>query len=181
MFDEEYARKVVPFLASEYFNDAAENVVMRQIVDFFTKYNKLPNKEVITYQLNQMPNIRENVVSESLEIVEQLSDTKIPSKEWMLEQTEKFCKDKSVYNAIMRSIKIIEGEDKQLSQDAIPKLLQDALSVTFDTAIGHSYTDDVDSRYDFYTRSAYRDWETDRKSTRLNSSHSAKSRMPSSA
>lgn len=156
MFDEEYARKVVPFLASEYFNDAAENVVMRQIVDFFTKYNKLPNKEVITYQLNQMPNIRENVVSESLEIVEQLSDTKIPSKEWLLEQTEKFCKDKSVYNAIMRSIKIIEGEDKQLSQDAIPKLLQDALSVTFDTAIGHSYTDDVDSRYDFYTRTEER-------------------------
>lgn len=149
--NEEFARKAVPFLEPEYFSDKVEAALLTEITTFFTKYNKLPTKEVLRVQVVQRRDLTENEVESAYEKIESLNSD-IPSNEWLLEKTEKFCKDKSVYNAILRSIKIIDGKDKQFSEDAIPKILQDALAISFDTAVGHSYIDDAESRYEFYTR-----------------------------
>jgi replicative DNA helicase len=152
LVDEEYSRKVTPFLQAEYFSDKSENTLMREITGFFVKYNKLPNKEVLHVQLAQKQGLTESELQNCLELVEQFGEEKVPSRDWLVERTEEFCKEKSLYNAILKSIKIIDGGDTNLTQNAIPQLLQDALSVSFDTAIGHSYTDDIQSRYEFYTR-----------------------------
>lgn len=149
--NEEFARKAVPFLEPEYFSDKVEATLLSEITGFFTKYNKLPTKEVLKVQVVQRKDLTEDDVATAYEKIESL-DADVPSNEWLLEKTEKFCKDKSVYNAILRSIKIIDGKDKQYSEDAIPKILQDALAISFDTAVGHSYIEDAESRYEFYTR-----------------------------
>ena len=150
--DEEYSRKATPFLENEYFSEKAERTILSEITGFFTKYNKLATKEVLRVQLAQRTDLTDNDLATSLEIVERLNVDTPPNKDWLLEQTEKFCKEKSVYNAILRSIKIIDGKDKELNKEGIPKILQDALAISFDTAVGHSYLDDANARYEFYTR-----------------------------
>lgn len=152
LVDEEYSRKVVPFLEMEYFSERSERALVDEITDFFIRYNKLPSVEAIKIQLNASTVLSDSEMVSAIEILEGLSLEKAPSLDWLIDKTEKFCKDKSVYNAVLKSIKIIEGKDSVLSQDAIPSLLQQALSVSFDTEIGHSYMDDAASRYDFYTR-----------------------------
>lgn len=149
--DEEYARKVSPFLQEEYFSDKSEAVLLREITEFFNKYNKNPSKEILRIQLVNRTDLSERELERAVDLVDSF-DKQTESKEWLVEQTESFCKQKSVYNAILKSIKIIDGKDPKMNQEAIPGLLQEALSVSFDTAVGHSYTEDAESRYEFYTR-----------------------------
>jgi archaellum biogenesis ATPase FlaH len=152
LIDEEYSRKATPFLEADYFSEKAEKTLLIEINGFFMKYNKLPTKEIIRVQLAQRTDLTDTDLKNAIEIVDNFTDEKPTSKEWLLEQTEKFCKEKSVYNAILRSIKIIDGKDKELNKEGIPKILQDALAISFDTAVGHSYLDDATARYEFYTR-----------------------------
>lgn len=149
---EEYARKVLPFIEQPYFGNKSEAVLIDEISSFYTKFNSPPTKGALRIQLMQRTDLSDSELTSSLEIVEAIGTEPPANKDWLIEQTERFCKEKSVYNAILKSIKIIEGSDQKLSQDSIPKLLQDALSVSFDTAVGHSYEDDAESRYEFYTR-----------------------------
>ena len=147
--NEEYGRKVIPHLKKEYFSDRKEAIVMSIIMNFFDTYNKPASKSIIGIELGNFKGISDKELGEYTDYIEQLvyAESNI---EWLIVETEKFCKTKAVYNAILDSIKIIEGKDQIHTQDAIPSILSDALSVSFDNSIGHDYIEDADSRYEFY-------------------------------
>ncbi len=150
--DEDYARKVIPFIKGEYFHDTSERKLFNYTRDFIEKYNSLPTVEAIEIAVQNDRGINENEFKNINEKLTQLDDSLEVNEKWLLEQTEKFCKDKAVYNAIMQSIQIIDGDDKHHTQDGIPSILQEALSVCFDNNVGHDYIDNSDSRYEFYHR-----------------------------
>lgn len=147
--NEEYSRKVLPHLKKEYFQDRKETIVYSIISKFFDEYNKPASKEIISIELGNTRGISDKELSEYTDYVNHLvkDDTNI---EWLVNETEKFCKDRAVYNAILESIKIIDGKNATLDQGAIPSILSDALSVSFDNSVGHDYLEDADSRYEFY-------------------------------
>ena len=149
--NEEYCRKVAPFIESSYFQDRVEKVVVQEILSFFSKYNQLPTHDVVKIELNNRKDITDKELQEAQRIVDTLHKDRT-DLDWLVESTEKFCKDRAVYNAILDSIKIIDGKETKLTQDAIPKILQDALAVSFDQHVGHNYIEDAGSRYDFYHR-----------------------------
>lgn len=149
--DEQYCRKVIPFIKRDYFADRKESIITHEIVEFFNKYNKPISKEILSTELSNRKDLNDKELVEVNEFVSSL-EHEPSNQEWLLENTEKFCKDRAVYNAILASIKIIDGGDKVHTKDAIPHILSDALAVSFDNHIGHDYLDDHDSRYDFYHR-----------------------------
>ena len=151
VYDEQYCRKVIPFLKKEYFSDRKETIVASEIVNFFNKYNKPATKEILSIEVSNRKDLNDKELAEIDEYINNLSIQPV-NEDWMLTNTEKFCKDRAVYNAILASIKIIDGNDKQHTQDAIPTILSDALAVSFDNHIGHDYLDDHNERYDFYHR-----------------------------
>ena len=149
--NDEYSRKVVPFLDRKYFTDESVKIVFDEIKNFTIKYNDIPTEEIIEIELDKRKDLTEvsygrcsNILAE---IKADVADDKI---DWLIEETEKFCKDRSVYNAIMSSINIIDGKSQELNENAIPDILSNALSVSFDTNIGHDYIDDYNERYEFY-------------------------------
>jgi replicative DNA helicase len=151
IYDEQYCRKVIPFIKTEYFSDRKEAILSKIIVEFFTKYNKPLTKEILSIEVGNRNDINDKELVELNSYVETL--THEPANEsWMMEQTEKFCKDKAVYNAILHSIKIIDGGDKVHTKDSIPSILSDALAVSFDNHVGHDYIENSDERYEFYHR-----------------------------
>ena len=150
--NEEFARKAAPFVIAAYFQERGEKVVVQEVLNFFGKYNKLPTQDIIKIELGNRKDINDKELAEAQRIVDTLHADRTTNQEWLLEHTEKFCKDRAVYNAILDSIKIIDGKDSQHSQEAIPKILQDALSISFDQNVGHDYLADASSRFDFYHR-----------------------------
>jgi replicative DNA helicase len=148
---EAYARKVIPFLLPEYFMDRSDRVIFEEYNKFFSQYNTTPTVDVLKIEISNRKDISEEEVKKVNETLDTLSDEQT-NIDWITDSTEKFCKDKAVYNAIINSIKIIEGRDKNHNQDAIPSLLSKALAVTFDSHVGHDYLEDSDARYDFYHR-----------------------------
>jgi len=151
LFTEEYYRKVVPFLKSEYFQDQNEKVIFEEIADFASKYDKIPTKEVLTINLQNRTDITEETYQESSTTIRSLTDDWVDFQ-WLLDATEKWCQDRAIYLALMQSIKIADGGDKKLSKDAIPGILQQALAVSFDEHIGHDYIEQAEDRYEFYHR-----------------------------
>jgi archaellum biogenesis ATPase FlaH len=149
--NEPYMRKVVPFLKGEYFTDTSDRSAFDLITGFISKYNKCPTVEALEIAL-QNSNFGEGQFKETYELVKSLDQNQPSEEKWLLDETEKFCKDKAVYNAILRSISVMDGRDTQLSKDGIPTLLQEALSVCFDNSVGHDYFENSNERYDFYHR-----------------------------
>jgi replicative DNA helicase len=149
--NEEYCRKVVPFIKTEYFSDHFENVIAQELLSFFTEYNKPASLEILAIQLGNRKDLRGEQLGQIESYINELT-YKTDNNEWLYKHTEKFCKDRAVYNAIINSIEIIDGKDKARTQDAIPSLLSEALAVSFDNAIGHDYLEDFAERYDFYHR-----------------------------
>ena len=149
--NEEYYRKVLPFLKADYFQEIDERVIFEEIQDFSVKYEKLPTKEVLEINLQSRNDLTEDVYKESITKINQFS-TDWVDKDWLVNTTEKWCKDRAIYNALLQSIKIAEGADKNLSRDAIPSILQEALAVSFDEYIGHDYIDNAEQRYEYYHR-----------------------------
>ena len=149
--DEQYCRKVIPFIKKDYFNDRKESIVAHEVVKFFTTYNKPETKEVLQIEVSNRKDITDKELAEITDFIGNLSQEPV-NQEWLMENTEKFCKDKAVYNAILQSIGIIDGRDKVHTKDAIPSILSDALAVSFDNHVGHDYIDDHNERYDFYHR-----------------------------
>ena len=149
--DEHYCRKVIPFLKKEYFTDRKEAILTSEIVSFFTKYNKPVTKEILSIEVSNRKDLNDKELVELTDYIGSLNHEPV-NEDWMLENTEKFCKDRAVYNAILNSISIIDGRDKIHTKDAIPSILSDALAVSFDNHIGHDYLDDHLSRFDFYHR-----------------------------
>lgn len=149
LFNEKFARKTLPFIKGEYFTDASERTVFLAIADFIGEFSSLPSKEAIGLVIKEKKNLTEEQFKKCREIVGGLANES-QSEEWLIKETEKFCKEKSLYNAILESIHIIEGKSKDKSPSALPDILTKALSVSFDTNIGHDYIENADSRYDFY-------------------------------
>jgi archaellum biogenesis ATPase FlaH len=128
-----------------------DKVIVDEILAFFAKYNKLPTRDIIKIELNNRRDITDKELIEANQLVDSLRPDRT-DLDWLIEKTEKFCKDRAVYNAILKSIKIIDGKDDKLSQEAIPKILADALAVSFDQHVGHDYINDAETRYEFYHR-----------------------------
>jgi replicative DNA helicase len=149
VYNEEFCRKVAPFISPDYFQDRAEKILAEEILQFFGEYNKPPTKEVLLIESNQRTDISQEELKYLNESINSLSDEPT-NDEWLIEHSEKFCKDRAVYNAIMSAIKIIDGRDKHNAQDSIPNILSDALGVSFDKNVGHDYLDDAQSRFEFY-------------------------------
>ena len=149
--DEHYCRQVVPFIKKDYFADRKEAILAEEIVKFFTEYNKPLTKDILSIEVGNRRDLNDKEANEIQEYINSLS-TEPVNDEWIVKSTEQFCKDKAVYNAILKGISIIDGRDKNQTPDAIPSILSDALAVSFDNHIGHDYLDDSDSRFDFYHR-----------------------------
>ena len=149
--NEQYYRKVVPFIKADYFQEYNEKILFEEIADFAAKYDKVPTKEVLTINLQSRGDLTEETFKDTLSGLNSLSDDWI-DYDWLLDATEKWCQDRAIYNALMQSIKIADGGDKKLDKGSIPSILQDALAVSFDEHIGHDYIEQADDRYEFYHR-----------------------------
>jgi len=147
--NEDYCRKVLPFIKSSYFNVKEERIIFEEIHNFVDKYKKIPTKISLEIEVEQRKDLTETEHSKIVEIVKTLNSTDV-DMDWLLDTTEKFCKDKAIYNAIVDGISIIDGKDKKRTPDSIPSILTDALAVSFDNAVGHDYLLDSDSRFEFY-------------------------------
>lgn len=158
IYDEEYIRKVLPFLKEEYFHEETDRIVFKELIKYFVKYNSLPTKEAILIVLNDKTNLTEVVFDKVVELTNYIFDfdEELPNKDWMHDNTEKFCKDRAVYNAVMNSINIIEDDEGVNDRGSIPDILSKALAVSFDEYVGHDYVDDADKRYEYYHKSEER-------------------------
>ena len=146
---EDFYRKVVPFLKPEYFESISERVVYEEIEDFSVKYDKMPTAEVLIIQLQGRSDLTEEIYQESVKQIKQFSDEWVDI-DWLVDASETWCQQRAIYNALLHSIKIADGGDKELSPDSIPGILQEALAVSFDEHIGHDYLENVTERYEFY-------------------------------
>ena len=149
IYSDDYARKIIPFLKFEYFEHRTDRVVAEEIVKHFNKYNKHISREALLIELSNRDDLSAKESLDIEKIVKGLKQTDT-AIEWLVDSTETFFKKRAVYNAILESIQVIQGENTKLSEDSIPGILQEALSVSFDTNVGHDYLEDAESRYDFY-------------------------------
>ena len=148
--NEQYTRKVLPFIKGDYFSDRTERTVFEEIQKFVDKYNDLPNQGALEVELDSRKDLNEDDYKRVLSVVKELQKDDNVIFDWLVQTTEDFCKDKAVYNAIVDGIAIIDGKDKKRGVDALPTILTDALAVGFDNRVGHDYLHDTDARYEFY-------------------------------
>ena len=151
IYNEEYCRKVLPFIKTQYFNDKKERVVFETVCEFVVKYGKMITKEILHIELDNRKDISDSELADSNQIVENISDNS-SDYQWLLDTTEKWCRDRAIYLALMESIQIADDESEKQNRDAIPHILSEALSVSFDHNIGHDYIKDFESRFEFYHR-----------------------------
>ena len=148
-FREDYTRKVLPFIKEEYFGNRVEQLLYGQIFQFVEKYNNLPTKDAILIEISQRRDINEEELSHIKDYVASIENTEA-DEQWLIETTEKFCKDRAVHNAVLSGIKILDGKSKDKTPEAIPHILSDALAVSFDKSVGHDYIEDAEARFKFY-------------------------------
>jgi replicative DNA helicase len=151
VYNEDYSRKVIPFIQPEYFEQRSEKVVFEEIVQFIVKYNSAITKEALGIEIENRTDLSETDVKDIRDLCETLNDS-IVEKQWLLDTTEKWCRDRAIYLALMESIHIADGNDGSKNRDAIPSILSDALAVSFDNNIGHDYLQNYEERYEFYHR-----------------------------
>ena len=149
LYTDEYSRKVLPFLKKEYFEDYNEKIIFEEISNFIEKYNNLPTKETLIIESEKRTDINDDSFKNICNYINTLEDT--PSDhQWLLDTTEKWCKDRAIYLALVESISIADGNAEKKTPDAIPSILSDALAVSFDNQVGHDYLQDYEERYEFY-------------------------------
>ena len=149
--NEEYCRKVLPFIKEEYFTDRLEKLLFTEIYNFVNKYNNLPTKESLSIEINTNKTINEDEYTKITDILSTLNPEPI-NLDWLVETTEKFCKDRAIHNAILGGIQILDGKDNRHTPEYLPELLSDALSVSFDQKVGHDYLLESKERFDFYRK-----------------------------
>src|SRR5210317_2422572 len=149
LFNEEYSRKVLPFIKEEYFTNRLEKILFKEIFNFTNQYNKLPTKETLEIDIQNRRDITDEEYKQIVALIQSLKPEDI-NLEWLVETTEKFCKDRAIHNAVMDGIQILENKDTKRTPEAIPEILSEALGVSFDSHVGHDYLDDVDRRFDYY-------------------------------
>ena len=151
LHNEEYTRKVIPFIKAEYFEDINQKIVFEEILSFVGQYNKLATKEVLSIEVEKRKDINDTSFKEIVHLIDCLDD--IPSElNWVIDTTEKWCRDRAIYIALMDSIHIADGKDEKKNRDSIPSILSDALAVSFDNHVGHDYLLDYEKRYESYHR-----------------------------
>ena len=149
--NEKYSRKVIPFIEPSYFHDSAERVLFEEIAQYMVKYNSRPSKEALGIEVENRSDLTETEVQSIRETLLQFEEV-TGTDDWMRDSTEKWCKKQAIYNALMESVSIANGDSKQKTEDAIPSILSDALAVSFDSNVGHDYIENAEDRFDFYHR-----------------------------
>ena len=148
--NEDYARKVLPFIKEDYFQSVTDRILVTKIQNYFEEYKTVPSKETLYIELENDDSISESDWNATVTALESLSSESGSNIDWLVDKTEAFCQEKAVYNAIMESIHIIDGKSKSKTKQAIPEILSNALAVSFDNHIGHDFLDDSESRFEFY-------------------------------
>ena len=151
IFNEDYCRKSLPFIRNEYFDDFNEKIVFETISEFILEYDTLPTKEILSIEVEKRRDVTESQFKELAETISYLAEKNV-DYQWLINTTEKWCKDRAIYLALMESIQIADGNDDKKLPDSIPSILSDALSVSFDNHIGHDYLQDYEERYETYHR-----------------------------
>lgn len=149
IFNEEYTRKVLPFLKVEYFQEYSQSILFDEILSFIAEYNKLPTKDALDIEVSKRTDLNEKTYFEVKQIIESFEYESV-SIDWLINTSEQWCKDRAIYLALTESIQIANGADEKRSRDAIPSILQDALAVSFDNNIGHDYFENSDDRFEYY-------------------------------
>ena len=154
IYSEDYTRKVLPFIQPEYFAESKDRTLFKYVAEFVNKYKTLPTYESLVIDLGESKSITDQELKNTLTLLDDIQKNKEEPTEikWLIEQTEKFCQDKAIYNAIMESVSILDSKNTNKNKGEIPKLLSNALGVSFDSHIGHDYINDYDSRFEFYHR-----------------------------
>jgi len=153
LLDEEYTRKTLPFIKGEYFQDSSEKLLFDEIQSYMNKYNTMPTKEALTIEIDKRVNLTDDQHKKTIALVKEITiDPEVSDTKWLIDATEDFCQEKAIYNGIMQSIQILDDKNKteKLDKGSIPKILADALSVSFDNHVGHDFIDDAETRYEFY-------------------------------
>jgi hypothetical protein len=149
IFNEDYSRKVIPFIQPDYFEKRTEKIIFEEIVKFIVKYGSAITIEALSIEIENRNDITESEVKEVRDINSSLNDSPVDNQ-WILDTTEKWCRDRAIYLALMESIHIADGNNDKKNRDAIPSILSDALAVSFDNNIGHDYLNNYQERYEYY-------------------------------
>ena len=149
LHNEEYLRKVLPFIKPDYFEDLNQKIVFEEIVSFVQEYNKLATKEILCIEVENRKDITDTSFKEIVHLIDNLDDVTVELN-WIVDTTEKWCRDRAIYLALMESIHIADGKDEKKNRDSIPSILSDALAVSFDNHVGHDYLEDYEQRYESY-------------------------------
>jgi len=151
LYNEDYLRKVIPFIKEDYFEDSQQKIVFEEIFNFVQEYNQLTTKEVLCIEVEKRQDINDSTFKEITKFINLFED--VPTDfQWLIDTTEKWCRDRAIYLALMESIALADGKDQKKGRDAIPSILSDALAVSFDTHVGHDYLQDYEERYELYHR-----------------------------
>ena len=149
IYNEEYARKVIPFIKDDYFEDQKQKIIFQEISSFIQQYNKLATKEILSIEVEKRSDINDTLFAEIVDIISSFED-EVGELDWLIDSTEKWCRDRAIYLALMESIQLADGKDESKGRDAIPSILSDALSVSFDNHVGHDYLQDYEKRFESY-------------------------------
>jgi archaellum biogenesis ATPase FlaH len=150
LHNEDYMRRVIPFLSEEYFSDFTEKTLYKTIASYIDAYNGVPTRGGLMLAVGEKTNISDDQYKSIVETIDALSYDGKTNIEWLVDTTEKFCQDKAIYNAVRESILVLDGQHKELDKGSIPDLLSKALGVSFDQSIGHDFLEDTEERYAFY-------------------------------
>jgi len=151
IYNEEYARKVIPFIEDDYFEDQKQKIIFQEISSFIRQYNKLATKEILSIEVEKRSDINDTIFAEIVDIISSFED-EVGELDWLVDSTEKWCRDRAIYLALMESIQLADGKDDTKGRDAIPSILSEALAVSFDNHIGHDYLQDYEARFESYHR-----------------------------
>lgn len=149
--NDEYTRKVLPFLKGSYFSTPTTKLIYTEFVKYFSEYNVAPTHEALAHEISTIDTLTEMEYDEAIETIEELEQSKEPTYQWLVDTTEKFCQNQALTNSIRNAINIIDGNDETQTKHAIPDLLKEALAVSFDSHIGHDYFEDAEERFEFYS------------------------------
>ena len=147
--DENYCRKVIPFIKEEYFTSTGCKIVFNEIADYVMEYNALPNQTVLSIQIDKRDDLSESSFKEVQSVIDNIKNEE-SEFQWIVNTTEKWCQERAIYLSLMESIKIADGKDTKKDKGAIPHILSEALAISFDSHVGHDYIDDALDRYEYY-------------------------------
>jgi len=152
LYNEEYSRKVFPYIKEDYFDDPNIKKIFSTYHEYVTEYKSPPSIEALKILIDKRKDLNEQAYKEVNDSINELKIDPDTNEEWLVKETEKFCQDKDLFNSVRRAILILDGQDKEYDKGSIPQLLSDSLGISFDSNIGHDFLEDFDSRYDFYHR-----------------------------